>query len=108
LTKILGKASSYILKAHAIKARKDGNHTGLAQSFIKAAELEEEPAQRLEAEGHSEDAYISIVSAASCYQQAKDFKRARKLFKRVLTLPNVPSTVRTEVKHLIDECKQDA
>ncbi len=41
------------------------------QFFEQAAEFEQEAAIRLEAEGHHEDVYISLVSAASCYQNAE-------------------------------------
>lgn len=107
LTKLLGKASSYILKARAIKARKDGDFSNLIQFFVQAAELEEEAAQRLEAEGHAEDVYISLVSVASCYQQAKHYEKVRQLFQQVLERSDVPAGVRAEVEHLISECKQD-
>ena len=107
LTKILGKASGYILEARAIQARKDGNHSGLPRLFVQAAELEEEAAQRLEAEGHTENVYISLVSAASCYQQAKCYENARRLFQHVLALPDVPTTVRAEVE-LLNECKRNS
>ena len=107
LTKLLGKASSYILKARAIKARKDGNHAGLSQLFIQAAELEEEAVQRLEVEGHTEDVYISLLSAASCYQQAKCYEKACEAFQKTLGLPNLPKVVRAEVEQRIDECKRN-
>jgi len=105
LTKLLGKASGYILEARAIKARKDGNHSNLIRFLVQAAELEEEAIQRLEAEGHTEDIYISLVSAASCYQQAQHYEKARQLFQQVLERPDVPVQMRAEVEHLINECK---
>ena len=47
-----------------------------ARVFAKAAQMEEEIAIRLEAEGYPPEAMISWVSAASCYFMAHDFAQA--------------------------------
>ncbi|MBM3237346.1 hypothetical protein FJZ31_13720 [Candidatus Poribacteria bacterium] len=77
LQQLLGKASSNILNARAAMSRIDNNGSEKAkQLFEQAAEFEQEAAMRLESEGHHEDVYISLVSAASCYQNAERYDKA--------------------------------
>jgi len=98
LHQLLGKASSNILNARAEMAKIDGNDSERAkQLFEQAAEFEQEAAMRLESEGHHEDVYISLVSAASCYQNAERYDKALLLFRQALARPEIPGKLRSGV-----------
>jgi len=102
LHKLLGKASSEILQARTAMAMIDGdNPKASKQLFIQAAETEQMAAQRLESEGHVEDVYISLVSAASCYQMAEQQAEALSLFQKALERPEMPKGVRLKVERLV-------
>ena len=59
------------------------------RAFAKAAQMEEEIAIRLEAEGYHLEATISWVSAASCYHLAHDFAEALRVCELVEEKPFV-------------------
>lgn len=106
LQQLLGKASSNILNARAEMAKIDGNDLERVKLFFEqAAEFEQEAAMRLEAEGHHEDVYISLVSAASCYQNAERYDKALLLFQQALARPEMPEKLRSEVKLLSKSCE---
>jgi tetratricopeptide (TPR) repeat protein len=114
LHKLLGKVSSNILNARAAMAKlvlersegMDGNDSERAkQLFEQAAEFEQEVAMLLESEGHHEDVYISLVSAASCYQNAERYDKALLLFQQALARPEMPGKLRSEVELLSKSCE---
>ncbi len=106
LQQLLGKASSNILNARAAMAKIDGNDSERAKQFFEqAAEFEQESAMQLEAEGHHEDVYISLVSAASCYQNAERYDKALLLFRQALARPEMPPKLRSKVKLLSKHCE---
>jgi hypothetical protein len=74
--------------------------------FNEAAEQEIQIAHLLEAYGHTEDALISWVSAASCYMNAGDFSRAGKLFEFILT-KNIRPRLRRDVKRFKKKCETE-
>jgi len=73
--------------------------------FEQAAECEQEAAMQLEAEGYHEDVYISLVSAASCYQNAERYDKALLLFRQALTRPEMPQKLRYEIELLSKSCE---
>ncbi|MFQ6041898.1 MAG: hypothetical protein ACE5PV_13655 [Candidatus Poribacteria bacterium] len=105
LQQLLGKASNNILNARAAMAKIDDNNSERAKQFFeRAAEFEQEAAMRLEAEGHHEDVYISLVSAASCYQNAERYDKALLLFQQALARPEMPPKLRAKIKLLSKHC----
>ncbi len=74
LDKMLGEASWLLSHAQALAdyGRKDEAETELA----KAANFEEQVAYWLDAAGQEREAVVHRVSAASCYEQLRQYARA--------------------------------
>jgi hypothetical protein len=93
--------SAFLLEAGALV---DAGLVAAAWPFYRrAAELECELADLFEAQGNVRDAGVSRFSAASCFLQARQYRTARELFRRVVD-------VFPEAEGLMTECgdKEDA
>ncbi|MFQ6042136.1 MAG: hypothetical protein ACE5PV_14865 [Candidatus Poribacteria bacterium] len=105
IRQLIRKKSGVLFSAH--KRKDDGFLEEASALFNEAAEQEIRIAHLLEASGHKEDAFISWVSAASCYMNAGDFSRAGKLFEFILT-KNIRPRLRREVKKFKKRCETES
>jgi hypothetical protein len=71
--------------------------------WVSAASFEERIASLLDAQGHSLEASVHRISAASCYQKAGDASRATNLYRAALAGPLRDDT-RKEVEAMLAEC----
>lgn len=100
---LLQRKSLLIIQAQFQQAL--GQHNEAARLFLEAALLEEKIAHRFQQQGHTEDAAISLFSAASCYKHAGEFARAAALADESVTLSNSKEFVK-EIQQFHDECKR--
>jgi hypothetical protein len=54
---------------------------------------------------HHEGVHISLVSAASCYQNAERYDKALCFFRQALARPEMSSKLRSEVDLLLKSCE---
>jgi tetratricopeptide (TPR) repeat protein len=106
LRKLLDAASLQIHEAQITAARQHGDPAEARRLFSEAARLEEKVVRQLMVEGHEADAYISLVSAASCYQQAERYAEACELFERALARRDLPSGLRPQLEEAMRACAQ--
>ncbi|MGH7596651.1 MAG: hypothetical protein ACREOI_09875 [bacterium] len=75
-----------------------------ARLFLEAALLEEKVAAQFRQQGNSDDAAISLFSAASCYKKAGEFVKAISLAEEAMALTRSAEFAK-EIEQFRDECK---
>lgn len=107
LIRLINRKSGLIISANTELDRIDGDGREKAKRlFLQAAQLEQEVIRQLALEGHEEDIYISLVSAASCYKMADMYEESLKFFKEVLSRDRLPDGMREKVIRLAQECEE--
>ncbi len=100
---LLQRKSLLIIQAQFQKAL--GQHGEAARLFLEAAILEEKIAVHFRQQGNTDDAAISLFSAASCYKNAGHFAKAIALAEEAMALPSSGDFVK-EVALFRDECRK--
>jgi tetratricopeptide (TPR) repeat protein len=89
--------------SHAIALKAVGPKEEAEAEWLRAAELEEDTAFQLEAEGFVLEAAVHRVSAASCYSQVKEYPRAITLLRAALSI-ELRHVYRASVEKLLKDC----
>jgi len=97
-----GKKFGLILKARTHLAA--GEMDKARKAFAQAAQIEERLAALYDQSRHALDAHIRLVSAASCYRQARQPARAAPLFQEALRRPETTPALRPELEALLQDC----
>jgi len=95
LHKLMAEKSSLLFRANAHAS--SGCKKEAATLFEQAAEKEQEIAQLLEYAGHSENAVICWMNAASHYGDAGKYSTAVSLLEEILARP-VPGVFKNEIE----------
>jgi hypothetical protein len=101
LLDLMGETSGTILKARALSAM--GMPDLAAAAWLSAAAREEQVAPLLEAVNRDREAAVHRISAASCYQQARELGKAINLYRAALAGP-LPEHTRKETEGRIVDC----
>ncbi len=99
---LLQRKSLLIIQAQFQQAL--GQHSEAARLFLEAALLEEKIAARFQQQGSSDDAAISLFSAASCYKNAGELVKAITLAEQAMVLTRSTEFAK-EIEQFRDECK---
>lgn len=100
----LQRKSLLIIQAQFQKAL--GQRSEAARLFLEAALLEEKIAAHFRQQGNLDDAAISLFSAASCYKNAGELKKALALASEALDLP-LPTEFAKEIQQFLADCQQE-
>ena len=91
-----GRKSGLLLQAALLRA--EGQEELAASRFAEAATLEEQLAQRAEADGNAQRALRSRFSAASAWANAGDFHHALTLLQALEQRADVPEPLKVRVR----------
>lgn len=99
---LLQRKSLLIIQAQFQQALRQYNEA--APLFLEAALLEEKIAAHFQQQGSSDDAAISLFSAASCYRNAGELVKAINLAEQAMALTRSAEFAK-EIEQFRDECK---
>jgi tetratricopeptide (TPR) repeat protein len=102
VSELLQRKSLLIIQAQFQQALRQYGEA--AQLFLEAALLEEKIAAHFQQQGGSDDAAISLFSAASCYKNAGELAKSITLAEQAMALTRSAEFAK-EIEQFRDECK---